>query len=214
MQKGTWEGASWHCKRSEVSKTSQYLFGDSDCSRSSCVLTEVQNLNKEEGCWRWGRQNWEIAITILLPILWGSVLYLLEERGSCGSLSFFLLSAFAESRDRHMTKNLFGAERSTPRGLSGHRGQRFPALVYHHTACGLRQRIPRMEPRGCAKAATEESKRVVHAGSSPALRKLISHTLVSQHRNLLGQKWQIQQTQGGNLIFNYPQALFIFCMFN
>lgn len=43
--------------------------------------------------------------------------------------SLFLLSAFAESRERCMSKNSFGAERSAPRGLSEHCGQHFHVLL-------------------------------------------------------------------------------------
>lgn len=62
MQKGTWEGGSWHCKDQRWVKTSQYFFADSVYSKSSWVLTEVQDLNKEGGCWSWRRQNLEITI--------------------------------------------------------------------------------------------------------------------------------------------------------
>lgn len=80
---------------------------------------------------------------------------------------------------RCMSKNLVGAERSTQRGLFGHRDQHFHVLLQHHTVYGLRQRIPRKKLRGYVKVATEESKRVSYADSSPTLREPIPHTVVS-----------------------------------
>lgn len=80
---------------------------------------------------------------------------------------------------RCMSKNLVGAERSTQRGLSEHNGQHFHVLLQDHTVYGSRQRIPRKELRGYVKVATEESKRVCYADSSPALREPIPHAVVS-----------------------------------
>lgn len=117
------------------------------------------------------------------------------------AILFSLVSAFAKSpgRDpvRRMSKNLFGAGRSTQKGLSEHHGHHFYVLLQHRTVYGLRQRILRKELRGYIKAATEESKRVSYANFSPTPREPIPTQWCPQTVKFAGTKVADSANIGG-----------------